>query len=354
MYDLFRNIKNPKRKKFLEAVFPDMVFWTIIVLMLIFTLNWQPETLRENLREIFITFMPFIVAIYVHFFIFRIFLLKRRYFWYAVFCIAYYAAFFYLIRWIFVTFVPQRHDDIIFSLFFFSFMYIGFRYLITAPAQISKMKATEAQKIKAERDLQEMEAKHAKAELEMLKSQINPHFLFNSLNNIYSLTMIDAEKAGNAILTLSDLMRYNLESAKKKFVTMNHEVEFVNNYIQLETLRLGDSCKISLHTEGDFFSKSIAPMILISFVENCFKHGISAVAAQNFINISIQISENQLIFVTENRVAPSRMELKKKDVKIGIENVKKRLELLYRNQYELKIGSGNDIFTVFLKIELWN
>ena len=95
-------------------------------------------------------------------------------------------------------------------------VYLGFRYLVNAPREILKMKEAEAKRMKAENELQILEAKHSKAELELLKSQVNPHFLFNSLNNIYSLTLTDAAKAGNSILTLSDLMRYNLESSKKK------------------------------------------------------------------------------------------------------------------------------------------
>jgi len=231
-------------------------------------------------------------------------------------------------------------------------MHTGFKYLIIAPKQSLRIKEEEARRVKAERELQELEAKQTKAELDFLKSQINPHFLFNSLNGIYSLTMDNPEKAGEAILTLSDLMRYNLESSKNKFVTLNRELEFLDNYIQLESLRLGDNCRINLTKAGEFHSKSIAPLILIPFVENCFKHGIGADKSNNYIQISISLEDSRLTFITENRIASTRMKNHTKSIKIGIENVKRRLDMIYPNRYKLDLSSENNIYKVLLQIEL--
>ncbi len=352
MNTLYRSLKNNKVGKQIKNIFPDIIIWGIIIFLFVFTVDWNEETLREDVKEVFINFIPYVFSIYVNIMIFKYFLLKKKYLLFALLSILSYTLFYYIISWVRVRYLPLRNDDIIFSIFLYSFMYIGFRYLITAPRQIFELKEAEAKRIKAERDLQEMEARSSQAELEVLKSQVNPHFLFNSLNNIYSLTMIDPKMAGKAILTLSDLMRYNLESSKKKYVSLNHEVEFIDNYIQLESLRVDDICKISYVTDGKFEYKAIAPLILISFVENCFKHGISSDESQNYINITIQLNHNRLTFKTENRIAAPRVDINKKDIKIGIENIKRRLELLYRNKYNLNINSDNGIFSVNLTIEL--
>lgn len=166
----------------MTPIFPDIALWIVIVLLFVFTLNWNQETLRETLREIFLNFTPYIFVIYINFIIFKFVLLKKKYVLYGILTVLVYVIFYYLIMWIRVNFIPQRNDDIIFSIFLFSFVYIGFRYLITAPREILKFKNEETKRIKAERDLQELESKHSQAELEVLKSQFNPHFLFNSLN----------------------------------------------------------------------------------------------------------------------------------------------------------------------------
>lgn len=341
-----------KNSKLFDATYPDLIIWVIIILLFVFAVNWNPDTLREDVREVLINFIPYIIAIYINFAIFKSLLLKKRYFLFIVSTIIVYTAFTYFIQWIRDNYNPGRNDDILFSILLFSFFYIGIRYLITSPREILKIKNLENKRIQAERDLQEMEAKHSKAELEVLKSQLNPHFLFNSLNNIYSLTIVDSEKAGESILTLSDLMRYNLESSKKKFVTVQQEIDFINNYIELEKLRVSEICDINYTTKGKLETKTIAPMILISFVENCFKHGISSNSSQNIIDISIELKDNILLFNSKNRIAAARIDVNKKEVNIGIENVKRRLELLYKDKSQLDINSENGIYEVNLKIEL--
>jgi LytS/YehU family sensor histidine kinase len=164
--------------------------------------------------------------------------------------------------------------------------------------------------------------------------------------------MDNPEKAGEAVLTLSDLLRYNLESSKIKYVALNKEIEFIDNYIQLESLRLGENCKINFSKDGDFNTKAIAPLILIPFVENCFKHGIGTDKSKNFIQISITLIDNTLSFTTENRIALSRMNHHYESIKIGIENVKRRLEMIYPNKHTLNLSSDNYIYKVLLQIEL--
>lgn len=343
-----------KNSKLFYVLFPDITIWIIIILLFVFTVDWSSESVErhEQIREVLINFIPYIAAIYFNFAVFKFFLLRKKYFLFIVLTIIIYKVFYHLIYWLRINYIPERNDDVLFSIVLFSFFYIGLRYLITSPRENLKIKNLENERIQAERDLQEMEAKHAIAELDALKSQLNPHFLFNSLNNIYSLTIIDAEKAGESVLTLSELMRYNLESAKKKQVPVQQEIEFINNYIELEKLRVSEVCDLSYITKGDFETKTISPMILIAFVENCFKHGISSDISQNKIEIHIELMDNTLVFSSKNNIAAARIDVNKKEVSIGVENVKRRLHLLYKDNFELKINSVSGVYSVNLKIEL--
>lgn len=183
-------------------------------------------------------------------------------------------------------------------------LYTGAKYFRIGTIQRMKLKEEEEKRIKIEMELKEMEAKQAHAELDLLKSQVNPHFLFNSLNSIYSLILNNSEISGDAVLKLSDLMRYLLESSKKRKVLVKHEIQFLENYIELEKIRLGKKCNVSSSFKGDFHGKIISPMLLIPFIENCFKHGISVSSSENNIEISIKIKENRLLLHTKNNVAP--------------------------------------------------
>jgi len=217
-------------------------------------------------------------------------------------------------------------------------LYIGIKYLVQGSKQQFK--------------LNELEAKQAQAELDLLKSQINPHFLFNSLNSIYSLTLKNSEKSSEAVMLLSDLMRYILETSKKKLVPLKEELAFIDNYIELEKLRLGSNFKLNYSVNGDNTNLYIAPMILITFIENIFKHGVSTNQSNNIFDININITDNNLIFECTNNLVSKNNELEIKENQTGIENVKRRLELLYPNQHSLTIEKNSGKFQVNLSVKL--
>lgn len=348
----FLKITNERTKKRYKAILVDLAFWAFFSLSILLNINREKYDIWKEVKEFYIFLIPLIIVVYVHSYLFSKFFLQRKYNYYIILCSILIASSYYVLIFIYESIIPGTTAGIFSAIILFILMHTGFRYLIVEPKQSLKIKEEEAKRVKAERDLQELEAKQTKAELEFLKSQINPHFLFNSLNGIYSLTMQNSEKAGEAILTLSDLLRYNLESAKKRFVTLSHEIEFLDNYIELESMRLGDNCKISITKNGEFQTRAIAPLILMPFVENCFKHGIGADKTNNHIQISITLVDNKLTFSTENRVALSRMNNPAESIKIGIENVKRRLEMVYPQRHTLDLSSENNIYKVFLQIEL--
>ena len=186
------------------------------------------------------------------------------------------------------------------------------------------------------------------AELAFLKSQINPHFLFNSLNNIYSLAYQKSESTPEAILKLSEIMRYMLYESNDNKVSLDKEIRYLENYIELQKLRFKNSASVTMIVEGDPQNKYIMPLILISFVENAFKHGI-ATDPHNPINICLKINLGKLYFSIHNL---KNNHNKDQTVGIGLANVKRRLELFYKNQYRLEIENGSSLFSCELYLDL--
>jgi two-component system LytT family sensor kinase len=186
------------------------------------------------------------------------------------------------------------------------------------------------------------------AELAFLKSQINPHFLFNSLNNIYSLAYQKAEKTPEAILKLSEIMRYMLYESNVDKVALSDEIRYLQNYIELQKLRFKDHIHIKFEIIGDLFGLKITPLILISFVENAFKHGI-ATDIDVPISITLNLSQGKLFFQVVNKKSEMNKDM---TGGIGLSNVKRRLELLYKGQYNLNIDDKNDIYRCELNLNL--
>jgi sensor histidine kinase YesM len=191
-----------------------------------------------------------------------------------------------------------------------------------------------------------------KSELQMLKNQLQPHFLFNNLNNIYSLVISNDSQAGGAILQLSDILSYMLYECYAEKVAIDKEIQLIKNYIELEKVRYGQRLDLSMTVEGDHFSKGISPLLLIPFVENAFKHGVAKTAEKSWIRIHLDVSEHELSLMVENNyptIEKEGMPMLKSG--IGIENLKKRLDILYPNHHAMSIHE-NGTYLVNLKIQL--
>jgi len=201
-------------------------------------------------------------------------------------------------------------------------------------------------------ELEAIKAKHFETELKLLKSQINPHFFFNTLNNLYSLSLEKSEEVPGVILKLSDLMRYLLDSAKKKEVPLIKEYDFINNYLSLEKLRYSKRCDIKMNIEGDMSGKVIAPMLLIPFVENSFKHGVSSTVSDSYVQVILNIEQNDLNFSVENSKPEKPEDVNNSSSQMGLKNVRRRLELLYPQRHKLDISETKDMFKITLEIKL--
>lgn len=189
------------------------------------------------------------------------------------------------------------------------------------------------------------------SELNFLKSQINPHVLFNNLNNIYSYSLEGSQKAPAMILKLSDLMRYMLYECEEAYVPLSKEIIYLTNYIELQEIQMEGRGKAHFQVIGDPGGYRIAPLLLIAFVENCFKHSMESQIDGIEIKITIRIFEGVFDFTAENNFEPEKATTDRQGG-IGLTNVKKRLELLYKDRYELHIQCTEDHFYVNLRIQL--
>lgn len=205
------------------------------------------------------------------------------------------------------------------------------------------------------RKLHEVEKRQLTTELKFLRSQVSPHFFFNTLNNIYSLTLEKSDRAPQIVLRLSELMRYLLYSTDKPYQELTKEIECIQNYIDLERIRFDKSLNIDMNVSGDVEGKGIAPMLLIPFVENCFKHGANKSIGEVQIKINLEVVDNILKFEVSNNIPQNKKEqlTPPNDGGIGLTNVKKRLEIGYEpNDYDLSIYEEDKMFNVILKLKV--
>lgn len=195
-----------------------------------------------------------------------------------------------------------------------------------------------------------LEKQNLRSELNLLQSQLNPHFLFNTLHNIDALIKHDNEKASASIEKLSDIMRYMLNDAKSDFVDIYKEIDYIASYLSLEKLRLNNKEFLHYTISGDYTGLKIAPMIMIPFIENAFKHSVDS-SIENGIIIKIAIKKSRLTFNCENQYDKSEAD-KDKTHGIGLGTVQKRLDLIYKNKHKLRINSENSVFKINLELEL--
>ena len=197
----------------------------------------------------------------------------------------------------------------------------------------------------------ELENERLSSELGFLRTQIHPHFLFNTLNNLYYLAYTNSPNTTEVIAKLSQMMRYMIHDSNHSRVPLEKEIEYIENYIKLEKLRLDDNIPIDLKIQGDPTGKTIAPLILITFLENAFKHGVSNSADHSWIKVDLDIQDKGLTYRVDNSKIQESNKNFKEASGIGLNNVRRRLKLSYPDQYRLDIEDSEEQFSVVLKLE---
>jgi len=202
-----------------------------------------------------------------------------------------------------------------------------------------------------QKETEQLAREKSKAELQLLKSQIHPHFLFNTLNNIYFFALTNSKQTPEMIKKLSSMLYYILNECDQPVVPLSKEIKMIRNYMSLEKLRYGEQMNMAIETDDNSDNTLIAPLLLIPFVENSFKHGTSKMVGQPWVKLTISIKNNLLLFSIINS-RPQTNELASTKGNIGLKNVTKRLQLLYPEAHELNIIEKPESFTVDLKIKL--
>ncbi|AXE21957.1 hypothetical protein DR864_29275 (plasmid) [Runella rosea] len=229
-----------------------------------------------------------------------------------------------------------------------NYIYKGF-YLVsivglTSGIKLSKNQLTEKQKAEA------IEKEKLQTELLLLKSQINPHFFFNTLNNLYALTLKKSDRAPEMVLKLSDLMSYSLYESDGLTVSLDKEISHIRNYIELETVRLGTKMTMNFVVNGPIGQQLIPPLLFLPIIENCFKHSATNVPG-GVITVSITITPDTILLETRNPSHSTGSALTKKGG-LGLRNVQRRLQLLYGSDYRFETGLHNETFSSTLQIPL--
>ena len=201
-----------------------------------------------------------------------------------------------------------------------------------------------------EKKINEITTAQLSTELHYLRSQVNPHFLFNTLNNIYSLTLKKSDKAPEVVLRLSEMMEYMLNDTSEIKVSVEKEVKNLSNYLEIERIRQGNNATIEFSINGDYHNKKIMPLLLLPLLENGVKHGINKSLSGAYLMAELKIKNQQLTFTVENN--KSTIITKDKREGIGLQNLAKRLDLLYKNKHQLLISDSVEKYRVELKIEL--
>jgi sensor histidine kinase YesM len=204
--------------------------------------------------------------------------------------------------------------------------------------------------IKLKQATQQLLIEKQVAELNYLKSQTNPHFLFNTLNNIYSLARDKSDLAPESILRLSKILRFMLYETGGKYIAIEQELKIISDYIALERLRYDESLQINFNHDIEDMKQAIPPLLLIPLVENAFKHGVSETRGKPFVDIHLSVTKRQLLFVVKNSTedAPEEKSVKEN---IGLSNLRRQLELLYKH-YDLAVQQNGSAFIATLKINL--
>ncbi len=328
-------------------------FWLCCLTFALFTIYIVSEAkvflTPQSLLRAFATNLGFAIAVYVNLLILiPRFLKTKNYIFYTFWLLMTMAASAGFIKVVLHFTIDLEFTRRLFSSFFFtSGIYVGVTSLAKFVTDWLKLQDISLRYHKVEREKLE-------AELNTLKSQINPHFLFNCLNNIYSLSIVNSKDAPSMILKLSDLMRHVLYESRENFISLKKEIEFVNNFIELQRIRLTEKVDIQFKLEGSVNNKLIIPLIFEPFIDNAFKHGCYS-NEETFIHIHIQIEDEKLFFEVENSFEEGISQKKKPGNAhgIGLKNAQKRLEYLYKkNEYKLDITTKENIFKVHLELNL--
>lgn len=322
-----------------------ILFWTLYVVFQTFIYERYDGTEKALLNALIVNaFHATAVYFNFYFLIPRLLYLKRYLLYFIMlFCTLFLSAYglLQLILWM----EPDTENIMLET---FSGLLVGISFTVTGTMVVKIMIYWfRQQQLTVQAEKQQVET-----ELKYLKSQIQPHFLFNVLNNIYSLAIQKSEQTPDVVLRLSEFLRHILYESGDKKILLSKEVEYLNNYIELQRIRFGNRASISFETSISSTDLYIEPMLLITFLENSFKHGVGTQLEQVWVTIRMVVKGNELTFDVRNSKPSEEKKDKKEPGGIGLENVYRRLELLYPEKHQLTVNELAHEYHVNLNIRL--
>ena len=355
MANQFFQLKNYKQNSGVARIFLHVCFWIVIAVFYYLLFSWNNE-----FRDITIIFSAglFPIAIFVSYFF--NYVLVPKYLWtkhYGRFLLfSFYTlaivtwCSFLLVFYAFIYFL-DKEAAVAPSVLHPELQIITQNFVVFLAISIKQVKHSffaQQEKNELEKNQITIQLKLKEAELKLLKAQIQPHFLFNTLNNLYGLTLAKSEQAPNLVLRLSEMLDYILYKCDEKFVFLSEEIKNLWNYIEIEKIRYPDNLAIDFRAQDDVGGVKIAPLLLIPFIENAFKHGVSNNPGHSFIKMDVGTHKDGIYFSLCNSKSPIRLSGFEG---IGLKNVKKRLELLYPGRFKLDISDKGKEFCVNLHIK---
>jgi len=346
-------LKFPHKIKF-ASLLVHLLFWllslVLFVVLIFLTRNFRLQALDfQTAMNIIVTLLFLAVSVYINLLILLpLFFEKRRYILFTILEL-FNIALFISLNYIISMAIEGKHPN------FLNEMVAEFILVLVFLAITTLIKFTRdsiALQV-ANLRIKEIERGKVESELRALKAQINPHFFFNTLNSIYSLSLDRSEKTPELILKLSELMRYILYETRDDYVEMERQLAFLQNYIYLEKLRTDEKIKIEMEITGEHTEMMVAPLLFVPFVENAFKHVAKESDDHSFIRIAFDLTRpDKVAFCVTNKKynLPGPDGGNKEG--IGLANVRKRLNLLYPSKHELKISDTGEVFEVMLTLEL--
>ncbi|MEM7549473.1 MAG: histidine kinase [Bacteroidota bacterium] len=329
-----------------------VIFWLVYFTMNLFRWGYYYDDYWYSLKSNLVEFPIYIVLVY-----FNLYVLLKRYVPGKIYtyisilfvCILAASLLKIILIYEFVTTEIFKESTLrlegLFNLKYVIAVFIGELYVVGVTMAI---KLT-IDWVRSEKKTRELEQRNLKTELSMLRAKMQPHFFFNTLNNLYSLTLDKSDQAPETVLKLSELMSYVVYEGKNSRVILIKEIEHIQNYLNLERLRYDDRLNVTFDINGEIAGKEIPPLILITFVENAFKHGSSDTLGKISIVILLKVKDGRVFFEVTNDFRP-KAAMKNPKKGVGIENTRRRLDLLYGDAYSLDTQQKDGKFSVKLSI----
>jgi two-component system, LytTR family, sensor kinase len=325
-----------------------MVFWLLVFTMMLMAGPDNDISTMEVIRKLInLAFYMLVVYINLGYLIPR-FLSQKNFMTYVLLLLAMVAVFTPIkVLLLYITYdeVDPREFLIMNQQYIFIFL-----FLIASGSTVIKI-ISDWQR--HQRDRKDLETQRMQSEIKFLKSQINPHFLFNTLNSLYALTLKKSDKAPEIVIKLSEMMRYMLYECNERRVPLQKEVNYIENYLAMEALRQSGQADIQFKVEGQVSDQTIAPLIFIPFLENSFKHGLNHQLGDGYVHVIMKVLGNKLLLrILNSKPAQAPQPFDKQSGGIGLVNVQRRLNLLYPNQYKLDIEDSDKEHIVELSLDL--